>query len=328
MQNKIVNRSVMFVLLSAILLGSFYNTNVFAKSLAKITLKVTDESGKAIPHARVRISFLIFTKGGWASETKEEAGYTDAAGNYSASALSDNDIGFNVTNDGFYQTFGDYKFKDSSLGHWQPWNPEIIVVLRKIEKPVPMYMRDTKMMRPVLEIPVSGKEIGLDLMDADWVAPFGAGRHPDMYFKLDRKFVSNNDFDGTLTITFPNKYDGIQLVKYDRRRGSNFKLPRYAPEAGYKSQLILKFGKKPSAPFTGGGEEDNNFFIRVRSEEKDGKYYRAMFGKIYGNIEFDMRGHKTASILLKYFLNPDYTRNLESGVNLLKLPSREIFNPN
>jgi hypothetical protein len=137
-----------------------------------------------------------------------------------------------------------------------------------------------------------------------------------MFFRLDRKFVSRDDFEGLLTITFPNKYDGIQLVKYDRRGGSNFKLPRFAPEDGYQAKLVRTFSKKPGEPYKDSAAEDNNYFYRVRSEEKNGKFFRAMYGKIHGDIQFGMRSHKTASILIKYFLNPDYTRNLESGKNL------------
>lgn len=316
MQNKVAIESwiISVVVMVMVVLS---NSNAFAKSFAKITLKVVDENGFAIEGARVGMSFLIYAEGGWGSKTKEVVGYTDSSGLFSESAFSDNDIGFNITKDGYYQSFGDYKFKESSLGRWEPWNPEIKVVLRKIGNPVPMYVRDTSSMRPVLEIPVNGKAVGFDLMESDWVSPYGKGKHPDMFFRLDRKFISRDDFEGTLTITFPNKYDGIQLVKYNRKRGSNFKLPRIAPEDGYQSKLVRTFSKKPGEPYKRSAEEDNNYIFRVRSEEKDGKFFRAIYGKIHGDFRFDMRGSKTASILIKYFLNPDYTRNLESGKNLI-----------
>ena len=324
---KLANKRVWFVPLIAIFLMVFSCTNVFSRSFAKVTLKVTDESGKVIKEAKVGMSFTIFTKGGWASETKEISGYTDAAGNFTASAFADQLMGFNVTKSGYYQSFGDYVFKESSLGRWEPWNPEIVVVMRKSENPVPMYQRDTSSRHPDFDIPVIGKPVGFDFMESDWVSPYGKGKHPDLFFRLDRKFVSNDDFEGTLIITFPNKYDGIQLVKYDRKSGSNFKLPRFAPENGYQPELVRTFSKKPGEKYKKTGEEDNNYFFRVRSEEKDGKFLRAMYGKIHGDISFDLRFSKTATIVFKYFFNPDYTRNMESGRNLLRLPKREIFNP-
>lgn len=323
-----LTRRALIVLPIIILVTLICYSDVLGKSFAKITLKVLDENGRSIAGAKVGMSFTVYTKGGWDSKTIEVGGITDASGSFTESAYSDNDIGFNVTKDGYYQSFGDYKFKESSLGRWQPWNPEITVVLRKIDNPVPMYARDTSSMHPVLEIPVSDKAVGFDLMESDWVSPYGKGKHPDMFFRLERKFISKDDFDGTLTVTFPNKYDGIQLVKYDRRRGSNFKLPRFAPEEGYQGKLVRTFSKKPKEPYRNSTEDDNNYVFRVRSEERDGKLIRAMYGKIHGDIQFGMRQHKTASIVFKYFLNPDYTRNLESGKNLLKLPDREIFNSN
>lgn len=317
MQNKLSVKRGWIITVVTIFLAVICYSNALAKSFAKITLKVVDENGTAIEGARVGMSFTIFTKGGWDSKTKEAAGTTDSSGIYSESAYADNDIGFNVTKNGYYQSFGDYKFKESNLGRWEPWNPEIKVVLRKVGNPVPMYARDTSSMHPVLEIPVNSKAIGFDLMESDWVSPYGKGKHSDMFFRLDRKFVSRDDFEGTLTITFPNKYDGIQLVKYDRKRGSNFKLPRIAPEDRYQSKLVRTFSNKPGEPYKRSAEEDNNYFFRVRSEEKDGKFFRAMYGKIHGDIQFDMRGYKTAELVFKYFLNPDFTRNLESGKNLI-----------
>jgi hypothetical protein len=103
-----------------------------------------------------------------------------------------------------------------------------------------------------------------------------------------------------------------------------FKLPRYAPEDGYHSKLVRTYIQKGQGGPKISTEEDNNYIFRVRSEEKDGKLVRAMYGKISGDIGFGIQHHKTASILFKYFLNPDYTRNLEYGGNLLRLPDREI----
>jgi hypothetical protein len=313
---RVKRSTIMLVIAWAVFMTIISCSGAFGMSLAKITLKISDEDGKAIEGARVGVGFMVYTKGGWDSKEKAVDGASDYQGIFTASALADDNIGFTINKDGYYQTFGYYKFKESSLGRWQPWNPEISVVLRKIENPVPMYQRDTKMMHPVLEIPVNGKAVGFDLMESDWVSPYGNGKHSDMFFRLDRKFVSRDDFEGLLTITFPNKYDGIQLVKYDRRGGSNFKLPRFAPEDGYQAKLVRTFSKKPGEPYKDSAAEDNNYFYRVRSEEKNGKFFRAMYGKIHGDIQFGMRSHKTASILIKYFLNPDYTRNLESGKNL------------
>ncbi len=46
---------------------------------------------------------------------------------------------------------------------------------------------------------------------------------------------------------------------------------------------------------------------------------RAMYGKIQGDIIFDPRGSKTTGIVFKYYLNPDFTTNLEFD------PKRNLF---
>ena len=317
-------RNIVLVTLIALLLNSSACGIDLPK--AKITLKIVDETGKPINGARVAIGFNSISKIKGGSKDIIIKGTTDKNGFFSAAADTTGHIGYEAKIDGWYGSEGEYRYQSDKYdsGKWQPWNPEIKVVMRKIEKPVPMYARATYNMTPILEIPVSGKEVGFDLMEADWVSPYGKGKHPDMFFRLERRFVSNDDFDGTLTITFPNKFDGIQVVKESPKGGSMFKLPRYAPEEGYQNKLVRTYSKRGPGTVKISTEEDNNYIFRVLSEEKDGKLLRAMYGKITGDIGFGLMQHKTASILFKYFLNPDYTRNLEYGGNLLKLPEREI----
>ena len=58
-----------------------------------------------------------------------------------------------------------------------------------------------------------------------------------------------------------------------------------------------------------------NHFFRIRSEEKDEEYYKSMYGKIHGDIRFGVIGSKTGYVIFKYYLNPDYTNNLEFDRN-------------
>ena len=290
---------------------------------AKVTLKVVDENGMPIKGAKAS-----FTIEGLKTKNKTINNLTDKNGIFAVSEDSTGYVWYGVEMDGYYKSRGEYRFTKRESDKWQPWNPEITVVMRKIEKPVPMYARNTGNVMPDIEIPAINKEVGFDLMECDWVAPYGNGRHADFIFKLQKTFKSRDDFDSTLIVTFPNKFDGIQVVKENLKGGSMFKLPRYAPEDGYQKKITHnKTGKGMGAP-TDDYEEDNNYIFRVRSEERDGKLIRAMYGKINGEIRFDPMNSKTAYIIFKYFLNPDYTRNLEYGENLFKnLKSTEQVRP-
>jgi len=283
----------------------------------KITLIVINEDGSPVEGADLGIGFERNTGAG--TKKVPVGGQTDKEGKFTGYARTINYASYIVRKEGYYQSFGEYRFTKHEAGKWLPWNPEIKVVMRKIENPVPMYARNTGHVIPDIEIPAINKEIGFDLMECDWVAPYGTGKHADFIFKLEKRFKSRDDFDSTLTVTFANRFDGLQVVKENLKGGSMFKLPRYAPEDGYQKKVThRKVGKGLGAPIDDYGD-NTNYIFRVRSEEKDGKLYRAMYGKINGEIRFDPMNSKTAYIIFKYFLNPDYTRNLEyDGKNLFK----------
>lgn len=182
-----------------------------------------------------------------------------------------------------------------------------------------MYARDTR--KSQIEIPVIGKDIGFDLIMYDWVFPYGKGIQSDFVVNLTRRFVSWDDQDSKLLVKFTNRFDGIQLVT-DDFLGSEYSLPRYASETGYKDTFefyIRSSSKGYATHYETNVKNTDNYFFRIRSEEKAGKFLRAMYGKIVGTFDFSTVNSKTASISFKYYLNPDYTRNLEYD------PKRNLF---
>ena len=288
-----------------------YSSHAFALSDAKITIKVINEEGMPLEGARVGITYNTVSAKG------EVIGFTDASGLFTSSSEAILEVGGSAKKDGYYQTIFNYIFTDVKSGRLIPWNPELSLVLRKIEKPVAMYARNMNMSGSI-KLPVVGKEVGFDLIEYDWVAPYGKGKNTDIIFKCDRVIKSDYEYDGTLTITFPNKYDGIQPVKEDRRYGSLLKLPRFAPQGGYQQKLI-KYSRRQGRdkPSESDYKEDNNYIFRIRSEEEGGKLVRAMYGKLQGDIDFYPKD--PPGIGFTYYLNPDYTRNLEFD------PKRNLF---
>lgn len=279
--------------------GSSFNAKT------KITIKVVDENNKPLKGIDVGITFprIFYGK----EKNKTEHKLTDTDGICSASGTSYDTVRYGVIKEGYYSTISSYKFKQKSLGAWIPNNPEVTIVLRKIINPVPMYACQ---LRP-LTLPVANKKIGFDLIEYDWVSPYGKGRQADFIFRLDGKYNNEYEYDNTLTLTFANKYDGIQLVKEDRKFGSYFKLPRFAPETGYQNKLTKSISRTPGQPYKSDSTEDNNYIFRIRSEEKNGKLLRAMYGKIQGDINFGVDRTRKIYITFTPYLNPDYSRNLE-----------------
>ena len=173
---------------------------------AKVTLKVVDEEGKSVEEAGAGIGFF-------GRKGEDRKGKTDKDGIFSAqSPAHDGEFAFIVKKDGYYNTNGRDKVKmpDGKLeqkdGKWQPWNPTIEVVLKKMINPVPMYAK-----RVEVEIPELNKEIGYDLVAGDWVAPHGKGITTDIMIQATRDDRGGwKDFDCSLKLRFPNKGDGIQ----------------------------------------------------------------------------------------------------------------------
>jgi hypothetical protein len=244
---------------------------------AQLSLRVSDESGKPIEGATARISFEVTGK----PDVVGSGGVTDSNGYFTASHNTTGETGFSVEKDGYYRSEGGMNFHSSSGGKWEPWNPAINVVLRKIENPVPMYARDTQM--SPLRVPVVGKNIGFDLIDYDWVRPYGKGRHSDLIVNLHRDYKDDRNFYSIITITFSNRHDGIQLVK-NNFQYSRLKLPKNAPTTGYVNKIVKHMRYVPDKGLEYDESKEANYIFRIRSEEKNGNPFEAMYGKIRGDI--------------------------------------------
>lgn len=309
MKNILVITSIMLLLLAI-------NSTVFAFGMVKINVKIVDETG--IPLADTKLSVRF--SGGEMPVMKN----ADDQGICSITSSSgDGVVVGTAMKEGYYNSTFHHDFYVTRFGMWQPWGKKLTVVMRPIDNPVPMYVRNT-----FFDFPVLGKEVGFDLEKADWCIPYGQGTQADFIFKVERRYDNVDNFDATMTMTFTNSYDGIQVVKDDGggdfNAGSRYRLPRMAPESGYQP-MIKKRLSRGSYGRHSDKSEDNNFIFRVRSEvDEKGKLKHAMYGKIRGDIQFGPVGSTRSNegfgaVGLHYYLNPDYTRNLEFD------PQRNLF---
>jgi len=305
-----LNRKFITTVLVALLMFICSPDLAQAFGMAKITVKVVDETDKPVEAAEVQLCFF----GGCLTKDVVQ-GDTDKEGIFSISgSSSDGVIGGSVHKEGYYySTFGK-SFTRRNLGMWQPWNKEIKVLLRPMVNPAPMYVRSKTII-----LPFANQELGFDLIKFDWIAPYGLGTVADFIFKVERRFKSYGDCAATLTTTFSNKYDGIQSFKLDMGGdfgyGSRFRTPRHAPETGYQDKLVTRFDT--SSPETYAYKTTDTFhFFRVRSEmDENGNLKRAMYGKIRGDLVARPLKDEVAQLELCFWLNPDYTRNMEFDID-------------
>jgi hypothetical protein len=294
----------------SLLLFTIMPVTVHAFSMAKVTIKVVDEESKPVESAQIELCFH-----GGCSNKDIVNGVTDKDGIFTTSGFSSDGVMLgSVHKKGYYYSTFHQDFIVSKLGMYQPWNKEIKVLLRPKLNPVPMYVRDQ-----YVKIPFADKNIGFDLIKFDWVVPYGLGTVADLIIHVKRSWDGRDNYESTMTMTFSNKYDGIQPFKLDQGGdfgvGSEFRLPRYAPESGYQNKLVTRKDSNAvdaNAYIT----KDTFHFFRVRSEvDKNGKLKRAMYGKMQGRLRVDPRGGGVGKMELFYWLNPDYTRNLEFDID-------------
>lgn len=269
----------------------------------EIQVRVVDEDGAPVKDADVYISFGKNTSSD--SKMSSKNSVTGADGIFKVSGSGNGHISYGATKSGYYPSRYTYDFPGRADASLQ--KREFVVLLRKIGNPVPMYARKVTAI-----LPATNKEIGFDLFRADWVAPYGAGSTADFNVSLEADDSGPDDFEYKVTIKFNGKMSGVYEVTDNILTGSSYKLPRLANDEGYQKSLNLMWrGLKRGQKRT--WNQNKHYIYRVRAEEKDGRLLRAMYGKIVSDVRIvsNRREGKLPSVEFTYYLNPDYTRNLE-----------------
>ncbi len=272
-----------------------------------VRFTVTDPSGNPIRDATVEAS---------RHGPGNAIGKTDPDGEVILQLTREVSLHVNVSRDGYYDSGGLL----CSAGHYM--GPDNRLLPRELPD------RFTVQLKPVLDpvelhrgrfrgtVPNSSRPLGFDLVANAWVHPFGSGSVTDIYFHFQDMLVSENEYRGTLTVSFPNPRDGIQPFTAPRpfssAFGSNLAPPNRAPVSGYQPALSFSVStSRQSAP-----APDRNYLLRTRSRTDAAGYLRqACYGWIQGEIEFDPRGPDGPQLQFSYTFNADpdpSARSLES----------------
>ena len=329
-------------------------TALAADPYAQVTIRVLDDLGKPVVEAPVTAS--TFSK--WVSgpgfghdEYDLVHGMTDTNGvvvlmfpsktgkvRYSVSAEGSHLDKMNrimIGDTAYYRDLGDaIWFTNSAGGRWQPWSPCVDLEIKRVLNPIPMYARFLESWG--FKVPVCNTPLGYDLVRSDWLPPYGRGEIADFVFTLACQLgeVTQDHvqyFDAVLTLTFSNDGDGILEYPAKPMQGSVLKLPRFAPETGYRSDWIQRASEQEGVSRYEHNEEQN-FVFRIRTTKDDeGRIVSALYGKINGPIRYEVRV-RGANMQMKYYLNPTPNdRNLEFDPkqNLFKdlKPSEQVWEP-
>ena len=318
--------------------------SIYGLPTAKLTIRVVDETGEPVINAKAGMSISTPKISGAGSDSTNVRGFTDSNGLYTVRGATEKYIGITVKKEGYYKTSTNYQGFTGASGilgfrRWEPWNPTIDVVIKKMINPIPMYVAeiDGKSYDDPAILPSEGEFFGYDLIAKDWVVPHGQGLHSDFIFKIDvNHYTSLSDFDKTMTLQFSNPDDGIQSFYAFRKGNSVLRLPHHAPLKGYNDKLVVRSSAKKGKVYKSTRRKDQNYFFRVRTKrDNQGNIIDAYYGKIHGNIGSSMpRENKKGKIYFTYYLNPnnnDTNVEFASEKNLFPEPKghrgRYWFNP-
>lgn len=278
-------------------------------SPARYAVKVVDEDGKPL----VGVNVI----GGFCTEESRLSGTTDSNGVFvlECKRAMSGEAGFSACHEmaGYYETHSGYVFTKIENGRWEPWDPVVTTVVRRVMNPIPMYAK-----RVETTIPALGEPLGFDLVQGDWVAPYGKGRVTDFAFQIKKRYVAFTDFDASFNLYVTNALDGFQQTSLKLFGFSRFRLLRNSPPDGYDMRA-LHLADSSTNYFK--PDKDQSFYFRVRTVTNEtGQITSALFGKVRGYIGFDVTRVKTGQMHFTYYLNPTPNdRNLEFD------PTRNLF---
>jgi len=280
--------------------------NVLAQE-GMITVRVTNESGSPITNAVVHAGFATAIKPGWgwgAGKPNTVQSLTDTNGICVLQGSGNGgSAGIGARKDGYYGSGGYLVVFTNLVGlvnkKWEPWNPTVTVILKPIGDPIPMFAMNFG----DRNIPVRGEPVGFDLMAGDWVAPHGKGQEPDLLFTFsaEPELLHTNWYgssprvhrllDYKLAVSLSNEGDGVVPVSVTPHQGgSALRLPPMAPEVGYSALSPKRVYQPVGKPQHSDIQQDQNYFFRVRTMKDDkGNIVSALYGKIYGDFQFDER---------------------------------------
>lgn len=291
----------------------------------RVTFRVVNDEGRPVVGAKVGVSWenAEATKPSERIKTAEDI--TDQDGRVTLEGKTFvSGISYGANKKGHYAAWGlRYYFKDTRLLRWQPWDPTVEVVLKRIKNPVPMYAK-----RVHGAVPAKDVDVGYDFAVGDWVAPYGKGKISDMIFHGEGEVKDNRNYRGKLTVVFPGQGNGLIPFENAESNPNPLRMPYEAPSEGYEVQRIWRsirhYNPKTmeNEEYVNDSSKTQNFFIRVRSElDAEGKVVRAWYGKIHAPFEFGPSFTTgLPSISFVFYANPDGTRNIEYDPkrNLLK----------
>jgi hypothetical protein len=229
-------------------------------------------------------------------------GKTKADGTFSAESMAcGSTMPMVVTKDGYYISRVFYEGMENDpekvrkVGRFEPWNPTVDIVLKKIGKPIPMFARLGNSSKKL--IPSMASDFPFDLMAWDWLPPHGKGRVADLLIRVDERKEGEEIQSRSLQLRFRNEHDGLIPIMKLHGVESLLKSPRTAPENGYDMrELLIAHQKNHFLSYEDLEKLPKGYFFRIRTQvNAAGEVVSAYYGKM---IQMDLT--RSAPPLIHY----------------------------
>lgn len=307
---------IMFLALSQIMIPGCS----LARDDIEMAVYVVGEDRIPISEALVRIAFLG-SQPGDGSLVKER---TDEEGIVKAAERAPYGVSITVEKDGYYDSRIRRHYGEPDSKQWARE-----VVLREVKNPIPMYAK-----KVVSFIPEKDEKVAFDFTKGDWVTPYGQGSENHIYFKYSGNVADYHHYDGRLEVSFPEEGGGL-FESYDpHQRISRLKLPHTAPMEGYvssKDWVIRRSGVGEEGNPENSYDNEVSYFFRTNTSlNEEGQIASANYGKMYGDIRFELvpedyaKGRGPGHVSFTYYYNPaPNDKNVEFDTKRNLLSTRE-----
>lgn len=180
-----------------------------------------------------------------------------------------------------------------------------VVVLKRVKHRTAMYAKNlmNEGAGPLV-FPKGAENAGFDLVEGDWVKPYGKGKMADFIFTVGHVLGKDGVAKRVLKLGFQNKKDGVLPFKAPLHKGSVLVSDHTAPEFGYQSEWQQIINAKGEISVLN-RRANQNYYFRVRTKiDSKGQIASAHYGKIYGDF-----------LSFIYYFNPTANdRNVEFDV--------------
>lgn len=219
---------------------------------------------------------------------------------------------------------------------WLPYDDVQTITLQRIGRKIPLFVKEARPKRKQDLTTASDRKFAYDLVNGDWMPPFGKGEHADIEFQLlPRKDfgvhtglcgIPGQSYRDEIAMRFTGNDNGI--ISMTPPPNAVLKI-REAPFEGYEQQSVSWSGRDKNIQPERSDNKEKCQAFRIRTEkDSEGKIVSAFYGKVYGGfpLTYKVQDHPSG-VSFTYYLNlTPNDRNLEWDMEHNLCPVRDSFN--